>query len=47
MSNEIKTQHGTIGLLMAECEQLRRDLAQAKAEIERLRQQLNSEKVKP
>lgn len=30
MSDQIKTQHGTIGLLMAECEQLRRDLAQAK-----------------
>lgn len=26
MSDQIKTQHGTIGLLMAECEQLRRDL---------------------
>lgn len=37
MSDEIKTQHGTVGLLMAECEQLRRDLAQAKAELQECR----------
>lgn len=33
MSSEIKTAHGAIGLLVVEVEQLRRDLAQAKAEL--------------
>lgn len=39
MSDEIKTQHGAIGLLMAECEQLRRDLAQANADNARLKEE--------
>lgn len=40
MSDEIKTGHSALGLLMAECEQLRRDLAQAKAENAELKSQM-------